>query len=460
MANFKSRRQWNVIWDKIQGMLGFNGVESPFGAASYPAVDEPLVLYVETTGNDLNPGTQDRPFRTIQAAVDYLRQFKIEDHEVEIRVGSGTFDGFALSSFEMDRRGPASGSVSIVGTMSLVTLTSGANTGTATSTSGGTVTDTNQNWNPSELVGKFYLHTSASGAISYYPIVSATATSFVPMVVSTAVPSYSIVEPTTIIQNTSKLQKNSTSGTQCVVIGNAVPFVTVSQVKLTSTATNGNLVNVTASTASRVTFRACHFHLPTSGGSTTAVAMLSASSLIDFSTCFFDLQKASSIALSSTSGDLAIAFSYIKGGDKSQHGIRMGATYPSGRSYFAGTSTMYENLASCLSYAGTTAGYLPAVNGISGCYKDCAAIVNGRGDTHVGDIHSNLTVFPLASSGNTTGFQLDKDGRIQVASNVPSGLATNDINVAGATSTLAAMRALSPKVFPSTPNVYGSYVFE
>jgi hypothetical protein len=35
-------------------------------------IDKPLTLYVDTTGNDLNPGTADKPFKTIQAAIDSL----------------------------------------------------------------------------------------------------------------------------------------------------------------------------------------------------------------------------------------------------------------------------------------------------------------------------------------------------------------------------------------------------
>ena len=93
MGSFKENRALSVIWDKLQSFLGYSGVSNPWLANT--TIDEPLTLYVETTGNDLNPGTVDKPFKTIQGALATLQNTLI-NAAVTIQIGAGTFDGFVV----------------------------------------------------------------------------------------------------------------------------------------------------------------------------------------------------------------------------------------------------------------------------------------------------------------------------------------------------------------------------
>lgn len=68
MATFswKNVRDLSTIWSRLAGSVGLRtGVANPF--IDRPYIDEDQTLYVATTGDDGNPGTSDRPFKTIQA---------------------------------------------------------------------------------------------------------------------------------------------------------------------------------------------------------------------------------------------------------------------------------------------------------------------------------------------------------------------------------------------------------
>jgi hypothetical protein len=99
------------------------------------------------------------PFLTIQAALDALpRNLGGYDHRVN--VGSGTFAGFTAANFR------GSGSLQIVGTMSLATLTTGANTGTAGAGSSSTTVKkpaAAADWTVDELRGKLLVVTAGGG---------------------------------------------------------------------------------------------------------------------------------------------------------------------------------------------------------------------------------------------------------------------------------------------------------
>ena len=107
MAN--NTNKLNDIWGKVLDFFGYRDLPNPW--LSNTTIDEPLTLYVETTGNDLNPGTQDRPFKTIQAAIDSLVGKQIVAN-VTIRVGAGEFDGVYIGGLSFrenttNQQGPA-----------------------------------------------------------------------------------------------------------------------------------------------------------------------------------------------------------------------------------------------------------------------------------------------------------------------------------------------------------------
>lgn len=96
----------------------------------------------------------------------------------------------------------------------------------------------------------------------------------------------------------------------------------------------------------------------------------------------------------------------------------------------------------------TTSGSPLSINGCS-----TAVSVYGRG------LFDSLQVGRLTGANNTVAISCTFGGRLRLSSNANIAGST-EISVDGATSTLAAMRALTPKAFPATPNVYGSVVYE
>jgi hypothetical protein len=59
----------------------------------------------------------------------------------------------------------------------------------------------------------------------------------------------------------------------------------------------------------------------------------------------------------------------------------------------------------------------------------------------------------------TTGISATRGGKCQIVSTATI-TATNELSVDGVVVTLATMRAASPRITPTTPNVYGSYIYE
>lgn len=64
-------------------------------------ISQDTTIYVETTGDDIDgAGTSDNPFQTVGRAVEYLRDFVINNAAVTIQVGDGTFNH--TSDLELD----------------------------------------------------------------------------------------------------------------------------------------------------------------------------------------------------------------------------------------------------------------------------------------------------------------------------------------------------------------------
>jgi hypothetical protein len=172
------------------------------------------------------------------------------------------------------------------------------------------------------------------------------------------------------------------------------------------------------------------------------------------------LEKASSqlITFSGYPGlNIVATGNYIRGGNQTQIAFSGGYYTLNNQS----SACLFENLAYCFGNPSSANVLFPTVAWTCmGTFVNCGVVCYIKGTMRILDSQSNLPGSPLTSSGNTTFVLIDRDARVQIGSNIPSGLAVTDISVAGATSTLAAMRALTPKVFPGTPNAYGSYVYE
>lgn len=154
-----------------------------------------LTLYVDTAGSDSNPCTQALPCLTAQAAVDKIP--KLVRHPVTVQFGAGNFAmGAVVTGFEYDAKGDAgSGQVDgggtplngayilFQGTQIDFTPATGTASGTITaSTTGngnvfGTLTDSTQTWTVNNLRGQLVELLGATNETDRFrPIVSNTAT--------------------------------------------------------------------------------------------------------------------------------------------------------------------------------------------------------------------------------------------------------------------------------------------
>jgi hypothetical protein len=464
MSNsIKVTREWNKIWEKLQGLLGFSGVSSPF--LDGPAViDEPLTIYVETTGNDNNPGTLSAPFKTIRASLEYLTQFIIRA-PVTVQVGLGDFDGFTLPPMKIERASKAGeafvgGSVTVQGT--LTTLYAGI----ATSGSASTLNDTGQNWGVNSLRGKV-IQTGTSS--SYSVIVSNTATQVISMTSVTGSGAYVIADwGTNIIPNCPTSTAASLNTGVLIDNGSGVEGQTAGSVTLKWLHFNGNLstttethLRSTSPNGASLNILESKFSIPTAKSMTTAVSAGFAAGSLSVTRCFFDLEKPSSVGISVLSGRYRVTSCVMYGSNQTQVGIAYTANASSNATYDSTAANYYENLGTVYNGTGTGIGLLSLSQTMAGTFVNNVNVLTAsHGDWMIFDSKINFPSFPVVSTGNTNFIILTKNARAMVHSNIPSGIATNELSVNGVVDTLATMRAASPRIFPTTPNVYGSYVYE
>jgi len=130
---------------KVRALTG-----KPHGGTIVEATDRNLIFYVSSTGNDSNTGlSSGTALLTVQAALDKIP--KIINHTVTVNIGSGSFAGFDVASFQIRRY---TGKLTLQGTLGQPTLTTGTCTGTATGGSTSQLIDTGQTWTVHELRGR------------------------------------------------------------------------------------------------------------------------------------------------------------------------------------------------------------------------------------------------------------------------------------------------------------------
>lgn len=186
----------------------------------------PVVLYVDPTGNDskkcTSPGTE--ACATLGGArmklPPHLR------HDVTINVAVGTYGNGSFGGFQFTGLGDLSPTLTIKGTMSLITPATGTNTGTVTGSSnwvsgtGAVVTDSAQAWTTNDLRGRFIRFTSGTLSGNSYPIIGNTATtvSYAVFTGASVGSAYELVTPGTVFSDTSAhtLEALNGSGTFAV----------------------------------------------------------------------------------------------------------------------------------------------------------------------------------------------------------------------------------------------------
>lgn len=475
MANLKTKRLWDEAWSKLSNFFFTPSafVESPFGAGPVE-ITEPLTLYVATTGNDGDDGSQARPYRQVQAAIDWLAG-KVVKGKVTIQVGVGAFEAFAVDGSTFDISGVstvdaplADTGLTIIGTWVAPTLTTGTTSGTATglvTDQALVLTDLTQTWTVDELKGKYVL---ISGV--YFPIASNTATTMTVVNGSTLSGAYSVWDLGTVIDTGTCYVSSGTGTTRARIVVSNVEiaissYLTISTLKvLANDMVSGN-VGITTRTSS-CTFE--NITVERTVGPDTAATSIQGDGFVQVSRCYFYQPTGLTMTFAVPPSRVTMSNVYF----------RSGATQLSSPT-FSGLSVVF-----CTFENASTAGI--SISGVCHALVNTNRFVNCPTAISIGTStsgsHSMLTstttnffsgcgtvlaiagssqglLGPCTGTGNTNGIVATKGAKVQINSTGTLGAVT-ELSVDGTTGTLAAMRGNSPKVFPLTPNAYGTYIYE
>lgn len=467
MANFRTLRVWNYIWDKLSSFAtgGNYFVESPFGAAPL-IIDEATIFYVDPVlGNDSNDGTAARPFKTVKASLDYLRNFTIAAR-VTIQLSAGTHDGFVVADLNFDG-GAVPASVTIQGAFDLSTVATGTNSGVLSTFTGAgpsVLTDATQSWTVDNLKGKWVqVNANVNGTKpagpSYFPISSNTATTItIPnlgALGTLANNNYTIVDPVSVIAQ-NKIYQSTVTGTQtvCVGVGSVGGLgqpVVLKGLKFAVTVVGGAGMRTFGSTSIRI--EECQFDMTAAN-----IGVVFGGLHYNVSTCQFKMTANNGTAVTvqnilihttgSTGGSLTGCYFWspsLLSGTTAFIGQGLGRATVGG---------VFENLAAAIAFGGTSGSGSSANASISGAvFTNCTTAISMFSPL------SLATVQSATGTGVTTFISASKGAKLQLFSSV-AAFGTTEISVDGVTSTIAAMRANTPKIFPLTPNAYGGYVYE
>ena len=441
MASIKAVRSWNVIWDKLQSFLGFSGVDSPF--ASGPLViDEPLTLYVETWGNDTNPGTQDKPFKTIQAALDWLKPYEISA-AVTVQVGAGTFDGFVVRNIEFYTQQASQNSTSLT-IQGVTTVTDSGSCTSSTSADGFLIlTDPSKSWTVNQYKGSLVAFTTPSGITVRSFCFANTATTMTLLVGGgTPYVSYTVES----IQTSIVPKPTDGISTCSFFYGPYVGQGSSNTVAIKRLRMQGNGPGAVMRGGARAAISECEF----SGSGSLGCVLYGGN--INVSHCLFNACSLYAAASNVVLGELTVGSVLFRNSTSS-----LGSFFNTGCTAKTTGALVFDNCTLGMYMGGTRLLYSATGAGCLIRFDNCA--------TGMSLLRSSVTelqsgyLFRFSGSGNTTVFSVNKGSTLQIGS-ASTVTGTTELNVDGAASTIAAMRANSPKVFPLTPNPYGSYVYE
>lgn len=467
----------------------------------------PITLYVDSNlGNDTNAGTSVAPFRTLQAAVNAVP--KIIMHKVLISVASGTYDGVFIDGFECRIPSvPATdySGLELRGTLIPATLAQGNVSGTITgyvAASAGVpavVTDASQNWAVNALVGKMLQLKSGTGfpgTESTPPllvIIANTATTATVLGPTTATSAtYDVVDFGTIINNAPTvaavtgsipLQAVSRAG---IVIGSTNRGSAIGLSRLLISCGTNLPVGIRGVSTSGLRMVGCRI---TGANSQSVTSLLSTNSVtagnadvgsLSLSQCSLLVpNNCAGITLGQSATTCSIATTYIEGGSATfatgitvqtasrslvsnsylrglTPGIQSNSPFSSGV-FVSGTTIDGNNVVGSVGISAPndiTTLNLPGINlnFQNGVIANCAtAAIQLNNPTAVAWFVSG------SGTGNAIGFSLAQGAKVKVAPGVTL-TGTTEVQLDGAAgTTLAAMRAASPKLLTNT---YGTLIYE
>lgn len=450
-----------------------------------------ITLYVDTAGNDGNPGTISFPFLTIQAAINSIP--KNIKHPVTINVGAGSFAGYEVGNFSIwNAASPSSGAfLNIVGSISNATVATGTATGTATAgaigsgITWGTLTDSGQTWTVNDLRGKFLEIISGTGSSQIAPIYSNTATTVTIVGIWATAPAagstYAIRDCSTIISSgvtapaeISTILNSTNSATGTVGATNTSNSIWVHDVNsfglgnslgvvIQRMKTNATVLIVGQSA---VAMKTCRFSGTSTGSNVKEGASLVVSGCVfDTSgngltvngglggrtpgaTIYRSLFLGNFIGLSATTVGTKVFGLYTayvnatRAGCAAVSGGRVQLTIARIDGCFLGAGTNFN-------WTGGEAGFiiLSTVDVSNSSVAGVSLIGLGAG-------YGNLT--GVTGTGNAIGLSIEIGASVKIDS-TSTLTGTTEVSLDGTATTLAAMRAASPKI---VSNAYGSKFYE
>lgn len=455
-----------------------------------------ITSYVATTGNDsTGNGTSGAPYATLQKALDVLP--RTDRYSVLINMGAGNFAGATIDGFEIRSAPDIStgyGVMEIRGTMTLVTPAGGTGSGTISgysAASGATpavVTDSGQAWVVDELKGKFLVLQSGTG----YPGTESTPP-ILPIVNNTAT-TLTVLGPTTAIGATYQIQDQGTwitsATTPASSTGTTGTALSTSAFNFTACSGLGlciSRIGITLSTAlprlinslGNINLRFIAVKQIVSSGSVVGGILIDGGGMLRTNQCIFLSTNNWSVIVANSSAPVQhnISTSYFDG----QGNVSSGAVSLQQSAGFGILSCFirgYTNGISAARSLGT--GLLLSATKIDGTgaassygirmYQNGALPMPICGvNTSSCDISNcsvaaiSLTVpgasghlITCSGTGNGIGIQLGQGASLKVASAVTL-TGTTEVSIDSNSSTLAVMRAQSPKVLTTS---YGTALYE
>lgn len=478
MAKFSNKRTLDYIWQKVAGWAtaGNGVIESPFTSGPL-AIDEPMTLYVQTWGDDAFEGTSLRPFATVQGAIEWLKPYDIHA-AITIQIGPGTFPAFNVDGLTFGENGTLViiGTTSVLYTGTITSITNEAAARYILTDSGASFT---ADQHKSRLIS-FVTPTSSTVGEQYRVVVTNSANTIEFAGAGSPASNgtqYQILQLDTQIVGD--------SGVASVTVGGALGAGLLSSVAYNVTQAAGYKIRLHLFDA--VATGSLGKGLMSVGGdfATVGLRIIPNSSaptvvsnpvlLVASRACLVATYIENQFATSSTAvvaglGNNAAALltslrhCYISK-RVTLNGIGMSV---SGHLNVGGT---------CFEGCGTGVSINRASNiltSIGGWFKDCTTVaistvnlttvanvaVTGSTPTGIEVRDGGLAVLTSAVITATTGILAATGGRCKIASSGITLTCTTELSVDGSGSTLAAMRANNPKIFPTTANAYGSYVYE
>ncbi len=440
-----------------------------------------------------------KPCKTIQGAANKIP--KNLYHDVQVQVAAGTYAGAVFEGFTS--RLPANvvtsyAGLRIQGTLGSPTLTSGTTSGTLTgytAKSNATMpilTDSTQSWTVNELRGHFVQITGGTGfpgtasAPPIYPIISNTATtltitSFTAQAVGST---YQIVTPTTVINSFGTLAPATGTPMATPIAAGALQFINcrgasfaVSRIRITpnATMTRGFVVG-----GGRVNFANVKCDIGTGGLFCFSAALGEPTGRTQFLSSAFTASAGNTfIAISggtnasgsmqlsgnmfyvsagSVFGVIAGPYNVLTGSANSFFGLRT-ALLLDGSNYnqFVDTNIDCNNVASSTGIE-ARASISNGGNGGAWAQSNSQMIINNCAVAAMrceGNVHA-LIGANTTGTGNAVGIQMLYGAKMRIPASVTL-TGTVEVQLDGTGTTLATMRAASPKLIN---NAYGTLIYE